>query len=182
MRKSEQRNLLKIRISLFGIYNKYNVVYTVTNPNNPSSSDPINGQLVYGETVTPSYRPDGVLTDGHYGVITTIDGKTITDGNVYDNYRYHYDGDVTLSMPNKPDFEPPVNPPVTPGTGTVTPLPEQPTNPSSNTPENTTETTGHKTVWDGERDRGGDRPEDKRGDAAVLQGIGGQDDAPLWHL
>ena len=25
-RKSEQRNLLKIRISLFGIYNKYNVV------------------------------------------------------------------------------------------------------------------------------------------------------------
>lgn len=139
-----------------------NIVYTVTNPNNPSSSDPINGQLVYGETVTPSYRPDGVLTDGHYGVITTIDGKTITDGNVYDNYRYHYDGDVTLSMPNKPDFEPPVNPPVTPGTGTVTPLPEQPTNPSSNTPENTTETTGHKTVWDGERDRGGDRPEDKR--------------------
>ena len=56
--------------------------------------------------MTPSYRPDGVLTDGHYGVITTIDGKTITDGNVYDNYRYHYDGDVTLSMPNKPDFEP----------------------------------------------------------------------------
>lgn len=159
-RKSEQRNLLKIRISLFGIYNKYNVVYTVTNPNNPSSSDPINGQLVYGETVTPSYRPDGVLTDGHYGVITTIDGKTITDGNVYDNYRYHYDGDVMLSMPNKPDFEPPVNPPVTPGTGTVTPLPEQPTNSFSNTPENTTETTGHKTVWDG--DRGGDRPEDKR--------------------
>ena len=79
-----------------------------------------------------------MLTDGHYGVITTIDGKTITDGNVYDNYRYHYDGDVTLSMPNKPDFEPPVNPPVTPGTGTVTPLPEQPTNSSSNTPENTT--------------------------------------------
>ena len=101
-----------------------------------------------------------MLTDGHYGVITTIDGKTITDGNVYDNYRYHYDGDVTLSMPNKPDFESPVNPPVTPGTGTVTPLPEQPTNSSSNTPENTTETTGHKTVWDG--DRGGDRPEDKR--------------------
>lgn len=86
-----------------------------------------------------------MLTDGHYGVITTIDGKTITDGNVYDNYRYHYDGDVTLSMPNKPDFEPPVNPPVMPGTGAVTPLPENPTNPS-NTPENTTETMGHKTV------------------------------------
>lgn len=141
------------------------VVYTVTDTNPKSDyplnpNDPINSQLVYGETVTPSYRPDGVLTDGNYGVITTIDGKTITDGNVYDNYRYHYDGDVTLSMPNKPDFEPPVNPPVTPGTGTVTPLPEQPTNPSSNTPENTTETTGHKTVWDG--DRGGDRPEDKR--------------------
>ncbi|WP_337475715.1 hypothetical protein, partial [Mitsuokella jalaludinii] len=26
VRKSEQRNLLKIRISLFGLYNKYNVV------------------------------------------------------------------------------------------------------------------------------------------------------------
>lgn len=138
------------------------VVYTVTDPNHPSSSNPINGQLAYGETVTPSYRPDGRLPNGHYGVSTSIDGKTISDKDVYGNYRYHYDGDVTLSMPNKPDFEPPVNPPVTPGTGTVTPLPEQPTNPSSNTPENTTETTGHKTVWDGERDRGGDRPEDKR--------------------
>lgn len=138
------------------------VVYTVTDPNNPSSPDPINRQLVYGETVTPSYTPDGRLSNGHYGVSTSIDGKTISDRDVYGNYRYHYDGDVTLSMPNKPDFEPPVNPPVTPGTGTVTPLPEQPTNPSSNTPENTTETTGHKTVWDGERDRGGDRPEDKR--------------------
>lgn len=147
-------------MSLFGIYNKYNVVYTVTNPNNPSSSDPINGQLVYGETVTPSYRPDGLLPNGHYGVSTSLDGKTISDKDVYGNYRYHYDGDITVSMPNKPDFEPPVNPPVTPGTGTVTPLPEQPTNSFSNTPENTTETTGHKTVWDG--DRGGDRPEDKR--------------------
>jgi len=138
------------------------VVYTVTDPNHPSSSNPINGQLVYGETVTPSYRPDGRLPNDHYGVSTSIDGKTISDKDVYGNYRYHYDGDITVSMPNKPDFEPPVNPPVTPGTGTVTPLPEQPTNPSSNTPENTTETTGHKTVWDGERDRGGDRPEDKR--------------------
>ena len=143
------------------------VVYTVTdtnpNPDYPlNPNDPINSQLVYGETVTPSYRPDGRLPNGHYGVSTSIDGKTISDKDVYGNYRYHYDGDVTVSMPNKPDFEPPVNPPVTPGTGTVTPLPEQPTNPSSNTPENTTETTGHKTVWDGERDRGGDRPEDKR--------------------
>ena len=139
------------------------VVYTVTDPNHPSSSDPINGQLVYGETVTPSYRPDGRLPNGHYGVSTSLPGYgPIDSGKAYGNYRYHYDGDVTVSMPNKPDFEPPVNPPVTPGTGTVTPLPEQPTNPSSNTPENTTETTGHKTVWDGERDRGGDRPEDKR--------------------
>ena len=138
------------------------IVYTTTDPNHPSSSDPINGQLVYGETVTPSYRPDGRLPNGHYGVSTSIDGKTISDKDVYGNYRYHYDGDITVSMPNKPDILPPVNPPVTPGTGTVTPLPEQPTNPSSNTPENTTETTGHKTVWDGERDRGGDRPEDKR--------------------
>ncbi len=138
------------------------VVYTVTDPNHPSSSDPINGQLVYGETVTPSYRPDGRLPNGHYGVSTSLPGYgPIESGNVYGNYRYHYDGDITVSMPNKPDFEPPVNPPVTPGTGTVTPLPEQPTN-SSNTPENTTETTDHKTVWDGERDRGGDRPEDKR--------------------
>ena len=136
------------------------IVYTTTDPNHPSSSDSINGQLVYGETVTPSYRPDGRLPNGHYGVSTSIDGKTISDKDVYGNYRYHYDGDVTLSMPNKPDFEPPVNPPVMPGTGAVTPLPENPTNPSSNTPENTTETTGHKTVWDG--DRGGDRPEDKR--------------------
>ena len=136
------------------------VVYMVTDPNHPSSSNPINGQLVYGETVTPSYRPDGLLPNGHYGVSTSLDGKTISDKDVYGNYRYHYDGDITVSMPNKPDFEPPVNPPVTPGTGTVTPLPEQPTNSFSNTPENTTETTGHKTVWDG--DRGGDRPEDKR--------------------
>ena len=136
------------------------IVYTTTDPNHPSSSNPINGQLVYGETVTPSYRPDGRLPNGHYGVSTSIDGKTISDKDVYGNYRYHYDGDITVSMPNKPDILPPVNPPVTPGTGTVTPLPEQPTNPSSNTPENTTETTGHKTVWDG--DRGGDRPEDKR--------------------
>lgn len=140
------------------------VVYTVTDTNpkpdyplNPN--DPINSQLVYGETVTPSYRPDGRLSNGHYGVSTTIDGRTIPDNGVYGNYRYHYDGDVTVSMPNKPDLPTPVNPPVTPGTGTVTPLPEQPTN-SSNTPENTTETTDHKTVWDG--DRGGDRPEDKR--------------------
>lgn len=143
------------------------VVYTVTDTNpNPDyplkPNDPINSQLVYGETVTPSYRPDGRLPNGHYGVSTTIDGRTIPDNGVYGNYRYHYDGDVTVGVSNKPDILPPVNPPVTPGTGTVTPLPEQPTNPSSNTPENTTETTGHKTVWDGERDRGGDRPEDKR--------------------
>lgn len=139
------------------------VVYTVTDPNHPSSSDPINGQLVYGETVTPSYRPDGRLPNGHYGVSTSLPGYgPIESGNVYGNYRYHYDGDVTVNMSSKPDLPTPVNPPMTPGTGTVTPLPEQPTNPSSNTPENTTETTDHKTVWDGERDRGGDRPEDKR--------------------
>lgn len=143
------------------------VVYTVTdtnpNPDYPlNPNDPINSQLVYGETVTPSYRPDGRLSNGHYGVSTTIDGRIVPDNGVYGNYRYHYDGDVTVGVSNKPDILPPVNPPVTPGTGTVTPLPEQPTNPSSNTPENTTETTDHKTVWDGERDRGGDRPEDKR--------------------
>ena len=143
------------------------VVYTVTdtnpNPDYPlNPNDPINSQLAYRETVTPSYRPDGRLPNGHYGVSTTIDGRTIPDNGVYGNYRYHYDGDVTVGVSNKPDILPPVNPPVTPGTGTVTPLPEQPTNPSSNTPENTTETTDHKTVWDGERDRGGDRPEDKR--------------------
>jgi len=143
------------------------VVYTVTDTNpNPDyplkPNDPINSQLIYGETVTPSYRPDGRLPNGHYGVSTTIDGRTVPDNGVYGNYRYHYDGDITVNMSSKPDLPTPVNPPVTPGTGTVTPLPEQPTNPSSNTPENTTETTGHKTVWDGERDRGGDRPEDKR--------------------
>lgn len=144
------------------------VVYTVTdtnpNPDYPlNPNDPINSQLVYGETVTPSYMPDGRLPNGHYGVSTSLPGYgPIESGKVYGNYRYHYDGDVTLTTPSKPDIVPPVNPPVTPGTGTVTPLPEQPTNPSSNTPENTTETTDHKTVWDGERDRGGDRPEDKR--------------------
>lgn len=144
------------------------VVYTVTdtnpNPDYPlNPNDPINSQLVYGETVTPSYTPDGRLPNGHYGVSTSLPGYgPIESGKVYGNYRYHYDGDVTLTTPSKPDIVPPVNPPVTPGTGTVTPLPEQPTNPSSNTPENTTETTDHKTVWDGERDRGGDRPEDKR--------------------
>ena len=133
------------------------VVYTVTDPNHPSSSNPINGQLAYGETVTPSYRPDGRLPNGHYGVSTSLPGYgPIDSGKVYGNYRYHYDGDITVNLPSKPDIVPPVNPPVTPGTGTVTPLPEQPTNPSSNTPENTTETTGHKTVWNG------DRPEDKR--------------------
>ena len=138
------------------------VVYTVTDPNHPSSSDPINGQLVYGEMVTPSYRPDGRLPDGHYGVSTSLPGYgPIESGNVYGNYRYHYDGDVTVNLPSKPDIVPPVNPPVTPGTGTVTPLPETSEN-TPNTPENTTETTGHKTVWDGDRDRGGDRPEDKR--------------------
>lgn len=143
------------------------VVYTVTDTNpkpdyplNPN--DPINSQLAYGETVTPSYRPDGRLPNGHYGVSTSLPGYgPIDSGKVYGNYRYHYDGDITVNLPSKPDIVPPVNPPVTPGTGTVTPLPENPTNPS-NTPENTTETTGHKTVWDGERDRGGDRPEDKR--------------------
>lgn len=138
------------------------VVYTVTDPNNPSSPDPINGQLVYGETVTPSYMPDGRLPNGHYGVSTSLPGYgPIDSGKVYGNYRYHYDGDITVNLPSKPDIVPPVNPPVTPGTGTVTPLPETPEN-MSNTPENTTETTGHKTVWDGDRDRGGDRPEDKR--------------------
>lgn len=138
------------------------VVYTVTDPNNPSSPDPINGQLVYGETVTPSYTPDGRLPNGHYGVSTSLpDYGPIDSGKVYGNYRYHYDGDITVNLPSKPDIVPPVNPPVMPGTGTVTPLPETPEN-MSNTPENTTETTGHKTVWDGDRDRGGDRPEDKR--------------------
>lgn len=138
------------------------IVYTTTDPNHPSSSDPINGQLVYGEMVTPSYRPDGRLPDGHYGVSTSLPGYgPIESGNVYGNYRYHYDGDVTVNLPSKPDIVPPVNPPVTPGTGTVTPLPETSEN-TPNTPENTTETTGHKTVWDGDRDRGGDRPEDKR--------------------
>lgn len=138
------------------------VVYTVTDPNNPSSPDPINEQLVYGETVTPSYTPDGRLPNGHYGVSTSLPGYgPIDSGKVYGNYRYHYDGDITVNLPSKPDIVPPVNPPVTPGTGTVTPLPETPEN-TSNTPENTTETTGHKTVWDGDRDRGGDRPEDKR--------------------
>ena len=138
------------------------VVYTVTDPNNPSSPDPINRQLVYGETVTPSYMPDGRLPNGHYGVSTSLPGYgPIDSGKVYGNYRYHYDGDITVNLPSKPDIVPPVNPPVTPGTGTVTPLPETPEN-TSNTPENTTETTGHKTVWDGDRDRGGDRPEDKR--------------------
>ena len=138
------------------------VVYTVTDPNNPSSPDPINGQLVYGETVTPSYMPDGRLPNGHYGVSTSLpDYGPIDSGKVYGNYRYHYDGDITVNLPSKPDIVPPVNPPVMPGTGTVTPLPETPEN-MSNTPENTTETTGHKTVWDGDRDRGGDRPEDKR--------------------
>ena len=143
------------------------VVYTVTDTNphpdyplNPN--DPINSQLVYGETVTPSYTPDGRLPNGHYGVSTSLPGYgPIESGKVYGNYRYHYDGDVTLTTPSKPDIVPPVNPPVMPGTGTVTPLPETPEN-TSNTPENTTETTGHKTVWDGDRDRGGDRPEDKR--------------------
>lgn len=143
------------------------VVYTVTDTNpkpdyplNPN--DPINSQLAYGETVTPSYRPDGRLPNGHYGVSTSLpDYGPIDSGKVYGNYRYHYDGDITVNLPNKPDIVPPVNPPVTPGTGTVTPLPETPEN-TSNTPENTTETTGHKTVWDGDRDRGGDRPEDKR--------------------
>ena len=143
------------------------VVYTVTdtnpNPDYPlNPNDPINSQLVYGETVTPSYTPDGRLPNGHYGVSTSLPGYgPIESGKVYGNYRYHYDGDVTLTTPSKPDIVPPVNPPETPGTGTVTPLPETPEN-TSNTPENTTETTGHKTVWDGERDRGGDRPEDKR--------------------
>ena len=122
----------------------------------------INEQLVYGETVTPSYTPDGRLPNGHYGVSTSLPGYgPIDSGKVYGNYRYHYDGDITVNLPSKPDIVPPVNPPVTPGTGTVTPLPETPEN-TSNTPENTTETTGHKTVWDGDRDRGGDRPEDKR--------------------
>ena len=138
------------------------VVYTVTDPNNPSSPDPINGQLVYGETVTPSYMPDGRLPNGHYGVSTSLPGYgPIDSGKVYGNYRYHYDSDITVNLPSKPDIVPPVNPPVTPGTGTVTPLPETPEN-TPNTPEDTTETTGHKTVWDGDRDRGGDRPEDKR--------------------
>ena len=143
------------------------VVYTVTdtnpNPDYPlNPNDPINSQLAYRETVTPSYRPDGRLPNGHYGVSTSLPGYgPIESGKVYGNYRYHYDGDVTLTTPSKPDIVPPVNPPVMPGTGTVTPLPETPEN-TSNTPENTTETTDHKTVWDGERDRGGDRPEDKR--------------------
>ena len=60
------------------------VVYTVTDPNNPSSTDPINEQLVYGETVTPSYTPDGRLPNGHYGVSTSLpDYGPIDSGNVY---------------------------------------------------------------------------------------------------
>jgi filamentous hemagglutinin family protein len=68
----------------------------------------IDAQLAYGEHVDADYTPGNTLGDNQYGVVAHINGTPIISGNVAGNYRYNYEGLITLSptVPTKPDIDP----------------------------------------------------------------------------
>lgn len=91
------------------------IIYTVTDPNHPGSSDAINSQLPYGETVTGGYGIGQVLPDTpgskdhYYTVDSTINGTPVYDNNgqgtQVGNYIYHPTGQAVIhfDQPQKPD-------------------------------------------------------------------------------
>ena len=68
----------------------------------------IDAQLAYGEHVDADYTPGNTVGDNQYGVVANINGTPIISGNVAGNYRYNYEGLITLSptVPTKPDIDP----------------------------------------------------------------------------
>lgn len=91
------------------------IIYTVTDPNHPGSSDAINSQLPYGETVTGGYGlgqplPDTPGSKDHYYMVdSTINGTPVYDNNgqgtQVGNYIYHPTGQAVIhfDQPQKPD-------------------------------------------------------------------------------
>ena len=91
------------------------IIYTVTDPNHPGSSDVINSQLPYGETVTGGYGLGRALPDTpgskdhYYTVDSTINGTPVYDNNgqgtQVGNYIYHPTGQAVIhfDQPQKPD-------------------------------------------------------------------------------
>lgn len=91
------------------------IIYTVTDPNHPGSSDAINSQLPYGETVTGGYGLGQALPgtpgskDHYYTVDSTINGTPVYDNNgqgtPVGNYVYHPTGQAVIhfDLPQKPD-------------------------------------------------------------------------------
>ena len=79
------------------------VTYTVT--------PDIDAQLAYGEHVDVDYTPDNAVGENQYGVVANINGTPIISGNVAGNYRYNYEGLITITppdptVPTKPDINP----------------------------------------------------------------------------
>ena len=68
----------------------------------------IDAQLAYGEHVDADYTPGNDLGSNQYGVVAHINGTPIVTGDVAGNYRYNYEGLITLSptVPTKPDIDP----------------------------------------------------------------------------
>ena len=91
------------------------IIYTVTDPNHPGSSDAINSQLPYGETVAGGYGlgqplPDTPGSKDHYYTVdSTINGTPVYDNNgqgtQVGNYIYHPTGQAVIhfDQPQKPD-------------------------------------------------------------------------------
>lgn len=91
------------------------IIYTVTDPNHPGSSDAINSQLPYGETVTGGYGIGQALPDTpgskdhYYTVDSTINGTPVYDNNgqgtQVGNYVFHPTGQAVIhfDQPQKPD-------------------------------------------------------------------------------
>ena len=91
------------------------IIYTVTDPNHPGSSDAINSQLPYGETVTGGYGLGQALPDTpgskdhYYTVDSTINGTPVYEnkgqGTQVGNYIYHPTGQAVIhfDQPQKPD-------------------------------------------------------------------------------
>ena len=91
------------------------IIYTVTDPNHPGSSDAINSQLPYGETVTGGYGLGRALPDTpgskdhYYTVDSTINGTPVYDNNgqgtQVGNYIYHPTGQAVIhfDQPQKPN-------------------------------------------------------------------------------
>ncbi|WP_298587615.1 MBG domain-containing protein [uncultured Megasphaera sp.] len=91
------------------------IIYTVTDPNHPGSSDAINSQLPYGETVTGGYGIGQALPDTpgskdhYYTVDSTINGTPVYDNNgqgtQVGNYIYHPTGQAVIHFDQlqKPD-------------------------------------------------------------------------------